>query len=116
MPKLIEEKYRDILKVEFKDMLEKFLNDREMYHAYAIGRACTQGTMLGFDYHYYTVEGNPNVIGKYIDLAEYGEIHFHINTQSSYGKIVTDNSDVIIKNFLNNYSVDSSIKRDLPYN
>ncbi len=116
MPKIIEERYRGILKVEFKDMLVKFLNERELYHAYAIGRACTQGTMLGFDYRYYTVEGNPNVIGKLIDLEEYGEIHFYIDVHSNYGKIVTKNSDEIIQNFLDNYSDDSSIKRDMPYN
>ena len=114
MPKIFEEKYRDILKVEFKDMLEKFLNDREIYHAYAIGRACTQGTLLGFDYHYYTVEGNPSVIGMCLDLEEYGELHFHIGTESNYGRIVTSNSDEIVLNFLENYATDSTIRLDIP--
>jgi len=114
MPKIIEEKYRDILKVEFKDMLCKFLNDRQIYHAYSIGRACTQGTLLGFDYYYYTVEGNPDVIGKYMDLEEYGELHFHIDTRTNYGRVFTKDSDTIIRNFLENYSTESVYHEECP--
>lgn len=114
MPKIIEEKFRDILKVEFKDMLEKFVDDREVFHAYSIGRVCTQGTLLGFDYHYYTVGKSPHLVGKYLMLGKFGEVHFHIDTQTNYGYLAYDNSPDIINSFLANYSTESSLKRPMP--
>lgn len=114
MPKLVEERYRDILKVEFKDMLCKFLEDRELFHIYAIGRTCTQGTLLGFDYHYYTDENFPGKVGKVIDLTGYGQIHFHISVGSQYGKIVNKDSQETLEKFIKEYSTDSSLVREVP--
>ena len=114
MPKTTSEEYRDILKVEFKDMLDKFTDEREMYHVYAIGRACTQSTLVGFDYHYYTIEGEPNKIGKYIDLGDYGRLDFVIDTELDYGKLVTPDSDHIINRFILEYPITSSLKIEIP--
>lgn len=100
--------YRDILKVEFRNMIEKFLEPRAEFHTYAIGRLCTHGTMLGFDYGYYTLE-KANHIGMFIDLKQYGTIHFSINCITSYGKIVTPTSDAIIESFLLYYPAKSII-------
>lgn len=99
--------YRDLLKVEFKDMMEKFMSDRPSFHMYMIDRACTHGTMVGFDYGYCTLPDNPSVVCKYLDLNEFGRLEFHIDYSKGYGKLITQERKQIISNFLANYSVDS---------
>lgn len=111
---IAEEKYRDIIKVEFKDMIEKFLPPRKTFHAYTIGRACTHSTMLGFDYTYYVIEGRTDVIGKRLDLGYYGTIDFEIECQSNYGTIASEDSEEVIQHFLQNYSTQSKITSSLP--
>lgn len=116
MPKTTSEDYRDILKIEFKDMLVKFIDNREFYHIYAIGRACTQSTMVGFDYHYYTIEGEPHKIGKYIDLDEYGRIDFVVDTNTDYGRVTSPDSEEVINRFIREFPITSSIKMSIPSN
>lgn len=116
MPKTTSEDYRDILKIEFKDMLVKFIDDREFYHIYAIGRACTQSTLVGFDYHYYTIEGEPHKIGKYIDLDEYGRIDFVVDTNTDYGRVTSPDSEEVINRFIREFPITSSIKMSIPSN
>jgi len=116
MPKTTSEDYRDILKIEFKDMLAKFIDDREFYHIYAIGRACTQSTLVGFDYHYYTIEGEPHKIGKYIDLDEYGRIDFLVDTNTDYGRVTSPDSEEVINRFIREFPITSSIKMSIPSN
>lgn len=106
-----ETEYQDLLKTEFKDMLSKFLEPRDYFHVYAIGRTCTHGTMLGFEYRYYTISDKTDVVGKYMILNGYGEIHFEINCNSNYGRIISDNSTEIIENFINNYNTNSTLMR-----
>lgn len=116
MPKTTSEDYRDILKIEFKDMLVKFIDNREFYHIYAIGRACTQSTLVGFDYHYYTIEGEPHKIGKYIDLDEYGRIDFVVDTNTDYGRVTSPDSEEVINRFIREFPITSSIKMSIPSN
>lgn len=103
-----ELKYPDILKVEFMDMIERFLEPRAGFHVYTIGRMCTHGTMLGFDYGYQLSEVE-NCIIKFIDLKQYGTIYFSINYTTNNGCIITPNSDEIISNFLKYFSAESTI-------
>lgn len=110
MPRENEIHYRDLLKVEFKDMLARLLEERDHYHMYSIGRLCTQGTMVGFDYGYYPIVDEPDVVGKYLDLKEYGRIDFSIDCVTGYGTVMDiKESETIIKNFLEQFSVDSDI-------
>lgn len=101
--------YEDILKVEFKDMLQKFLEPRENFHAYAISRMCTQATMIGYDYGYYTFASEDGYVGKYLDLGEFGVIAFKIDCRTNYGKIVSENSNEVINKFVSQYPVVSEI-------
>lgn len=101
--------YEDILKVEFKDMLQKFLEPRENFHAYAISRMCTHATMIGYDYGYYTFDSEEGYVGKYLDLGKYGVIAFKIDCRTNYGKIVSEGSNKVINEFVSQYPVVSEI-------
>lgn len=101
--------YDDLLKVEFLDMLRRFTESREYFHAYSISRMCTHGTMIGFDYGYFTFPNDDNHIGKFLDLKEFGTIRFKIDCTTNYGQIVSKNSDDIIENFLSKYPTVSKI-------
>ena len=100
--------YEDILKVEFKDMLQKFLEPRENFHAYAISRMMTHATMIGYDYGYYTYS-EEGYVGKYLDLEEYGTISFKLDCRTNYGKIVSEGSNEVINRFVSEYPVVSEI-------
>lgn len=101
--------YRDNLKVEFKDMLEKFLEPRDHFHAYMISRMCTHATMIEFDYGYFVIPGDCKHVGKVLYLKDFGEIRFIIDCDTNYGTIVSEDSDKVIKNFLDNYQTTSNI-------
>lgn len=110
MPNETEIHYRDLLKVEFKDMLSHLLEGRTHHHMYSIGRMCTQGTMVGFDYGYYTRPDELNTIGKYLDLKEFGRVDFVIDCDTGYGTLLDYGaSELVINNFLDNFSVVSDI-------
>lgn len=101
--------YEDILKVEFKGMLQKFLEPRENFHVYAISRMLTHATMIGYDYGYFTYPGEDDYVGKYLDLEEYGVIAFKVDCRTNYGKIVSENSNEVINKFVSEYPVVSEI-------
>ncbi|WRW34720.1 hypothetical protein CF5_0069 [Staphylococcus phage CF5] len=97
-------KYKDILKLEFKDALSHFKRNRKKFHMYRINRLLINGSIIHFDYAYLPCN-DPNIVMKELDLQEYGKLRFEINVKTSYGKIVTDNYLDIINNFLENYDV-----------
>lgn len=102
--------YRDMRKVEFKDMVSKLLPPREVFHAYTIGRTCTHGVMLNFSYSYSTVPSNLDVIIKTLNLKEFGKIVFEIDCKTNQGKIISKDSLAVIQNFLERYSTESSLE------
>lgn len=102
--------YRDMLKVEFRDMIAKFTEDRNSYHMYSVDRAATMGTLVGFTYGYFIVENKPEIIGKYIDVKSYGKLEFHIDSTTQYATIVTPCYESLINDFLENYPTYSGVK------
>lgn len=101
--------FNDALKVEFKDMLEKFLEPRDYFHAYSISRMCTHAIMIGFDYGYFTVPNDDIHVGKVLDLKEYGKIEFMIDCRTNYGIIASSDSNAIINKFLTDYPTTSTV-------
>ena len=95
-------KYKDILKLEFKDALAHFKRDRVFFHMYRINRLLINGSIIHFDY-YYLPSDDPNIVIKELDLQDFGKLRFEIDVRTSYGKIVTDNYMEIINDFLENY-------------
>lgn len=99
-------KYKDILKLEFKDSLSHFRRDRQFFHMYRINRLLINGSIIYFDY-YYLPSKDPNIVIKELDLQQFGKLRFEIDIKTSYGKIVTDDYMDIINDFLENYDVHS---------
>lgn len=99
-------KYKDILKLEFKDSLAHFKRDRRFFHMYRINRLLINGSIIYFDY-YYLPSDDPNIVIKELDLQDFGKLRFEIDVRTSYGKIVTDNYMEIINDFLENYDTHS---------
>ena len=99
-------KYKDILKLEFKDSLSHFKRDRKFFHMYRINRLLINGSIIYFDYHYLPSK-DPNIVIKELDLQQFGKLRFEIDVKTSYGKIVTDDYMDIINDFLENYDVHS---------
>ena len=99
-------KYKDILKLEFKDALAHFKRDRVFFHMYRINRLLINGSIIYFDYHYLPSK-DPNIVIKELDLQQFGKLRFEIDVKTSYGKIVTDDYMDIINDFLENYDVHS---------
>jgi len=103
-------KYKDILKVEFKDSLAHFSSDREEFHMYRINRLLTNGSLIHFDYAYLPSEDSKKVLVE-LDLRTFGKIVFEIDTETSYGKILTEGYEGIIQRFIEEYDVFSEVKK-----
>ena len=97
-------KYKDTLKLEFKESLSYFNSDREFYHIYRINRLLTNGSILHFDY-YFLPSDNPNEVICELNLNTFGKITFVIDVKTSYGKISTQGYKNIISTFLDEYSI-----------
>lgn len=101
-------KYKDTLKLEFKESLSYFNSDREFFHMYRINRLLTNGSILNFDY-YFLPSDNPGEVVYELDLNSFGKITFIINVDSSYGKIVTEDYKKVISKFLEEYNIYSEV-------
>lgn len=99
-------KYRDVLKVEFKDAIGHFLRNRNTYHIYRINRLMSNGTLINFDF-YFLPSQDPDKVIQEIDLKDYGKLTFEIDVTNSYGKIISDNYNDVINRFIENYDVES---------
>lgn len=99
-------KYKDILKVEFVDALAHFDTNREYFHIYRITRLLSNGSIISFEY-YYLPSDDPNIVNLEIDLKEFGKLRFAIDVKTSYGKIVSEEHNKVIQNFIENYDVHS---------
>uniref|UniRef100_A0AAU8GSC2 Uncharacterized protein n=1 Tax=Mammaliicoccus phage MSShimriz1 TaxID=3230127 RepID=A0AAU8GSC2_9VIRU len=97
-------KYKDTLKLEFKESLSYFNGDREFYHIYRINRLLTNGSILNFDY-YFLPSDNPTEVICELNLDTFGKITFVIDVKTSYGKIVTQDYKKIISTFLEEYNI-----------
>lgn len=105
-----ELEYEDLLKVEFLDMIDKFQQDRTVFHIYAIGRCATTATLVGFSYNYKVKQRNhENYILKTIDLKEYGKLEFEIKSGENYGTIVTKNRQSIVQNLIDNFPTQTKV-------
>lgn len=103
-------KYKDVLKVEFKDALKHFDRTRNSYHMYRINRLMTNGTLINFDF-YFLPSNNPDVVLQEINLKSFGKLTFEIDIKSSYGSIINNNYSEIINDFLENYPTESEYLR-----
>lgn len=99
-------KYRDVLKIEFKDAIKHFAKKRNSYHIYRINRLMTNGTLINFDF-YFLPSSDPNIVLQMIDLKEFGKLKFEINIHNSYGRLINEDYIDIIENFVSNYDVES---------
>lgn len=98
--------YKDFIKVEFRDMLAKFLEDRRLFHVYTIDRCCITAIIAGFSYRY--IQSSDPLFIKELDLGEYGKIRFSLEDDGEYAKIITKNYKEIIKNVLISFPVVSN--------
>lgn len=103
-------KYKDVLKVEFKDALRHFDRTRNSYHMYRINGLMTNGTLINFDF-YFLPSNNPDVVLQEINLKSFGKLTFEIDIKSSYGSIINNNYSEIINDFLENYPTESEYLR-----
>lgn len=103
-------KYKDVLKIEFKDSLAHFASERELFHMYRINRLLTNGSLIHFDYRYIPSDEKTKVVME-LSLKEFGSIVFEIDTESGYGKILTEQYEDIIQRFINEYDVFSEVKK-----
>lgn len=97
-------KYKDTLKLEFKESLSYFNSEREYYHLYRINRLLTNGSILNFDY-YFLPSDNPGKVICEMDLNTFGKLTFLIDVESSYGSIITPNYKSVISSFLEKYNI-----------
>lgn len=102
MENLSNKEYQDFIKVEFKDMLQKFLEDRTYFHVYTIDRCCITAIIAGFSYHY---EPSGNNLIKVLDLGEFGSIAFSLQPDGEYAKIITPGYKRIIETVITNFPV-----------
>ena len=95
--------YVDVLKEDFKELLESLLkSDRSFYHMYIIDRVCIQGALIGFDYRY-SLDSRGNVI-KELDLGKYGKLEWSIECTTGYGTLSSADSCIVIARFLKEFS------------
>jgi len=97
--------FNDVQKEEFKDLLRKFGDNRETYHAYSVGRLCTYGTVMGLDYGF-DIKDDDHII-KYLILPDIDTLEFSINIRTNGAEIITENYKEKIYEFLKIYDTDS---------
>nr|DAN11210.1 MAG TPA: hypothetical protein [Herelleviridae sp.] len=102
--------HKDILKIEFKDSLEHFDSDRHSFRMYRINRLITNGSIIDFDYFYLPSDDPHKVVVK-LDLKSYGSLTFEIDIKTSYGKILTNNYNDVVQNFINDFNIYSDSEK-----
>lgn len=100
------DRYEDLLRVEFLDSLEYFLNAQGKVHIYRVGRLANLAILIGFSYRYgitnTTVdEGSKPYPTLTIDLGSHGSLTFKIDYTSDYAEITTPCDEDIIISILN---------------
>lgn len=102
---IAENKYHSTVKVEFRDLIENMINsNRKVFHVYSIHRLLSLGLLIDFTFRYVTPPSkNNNDIFIELDLKEYGNVLFNLNTVSNYGGIANTKSMEVLNYFLDNY-------------
>lgn len=104
MTELNSGKYKDILKKEFKEALSRFAySNRKSFHSYVIHRFTYNCLLVDFDF-YYLPSVSSSEVRILVDLKEYGELEFVIDTDTSYASIATENYISIIEDIIESYS------------
>lgn len=100
---IVENKYHSTIKVEFRDLVDKFVNSsRKSYHIYTIHRLLSLGLLIDFPFNYVKAE-NPHSVAIELDLKEDGKALFIVDPDSDYGNIADENSKQILQNFLQHF-------------
>lgn len=97
--------YKDFVKVEFKDALTK-IYERPVVHMYSVNLACSKAVQVGFDYEYDILDDEH--ISKTINLGEFGRVVLVIDIMNN-SATVSKKSIPVLRNFLENYEVDSDV-------
>lgn len=103
-------KYKDVLKIEFRECMFHFIDNKNNFHLYRINRALTNGSLINFDYHFLPSDC-VNKVYIQLNLSSYGLITFCIDVTTSYGYITTKDYENIINNFLNDYDIYSEYRK-----
>ena len=99
--------YTDIVKIEFKDLINRLAGGGSVMHAYFLDRVCLSATTVGYSYGYFSPKGD-DAVGKYLDLGSYGRLNFVINAKTQEAKVISHNYRQILIKFLKDFKVTSA--------
>jgi len=97
-------KCQDTVKTEFKDLIQSLVeSNRTRHHLYIIHRLLSLGLLIDFSFRYRNVS-EPNKIGIELDLKEYGQVMFIVDTDTSYAEFASYGCKDLLNNFIVGYN------------
>lgn len=108
---ITENKYHHTIKQEYRDLVDTIVNsNRNSFHAYTIHRLLNLGLLIDFTFTYVRPPEDQYVSIE-LSLKEHGVVLFVIDVKSNYGRVANDQSNAVLKQFLEDFDTGLEVKK-----